>query len=80
MEVVEDAVGRAVLRLVDFDPVTRLFCRRQAGGLRRAIEIAGGGAAKVHHVRCSIEGDAFCEWELHWETEVVKTATPARAV
>lgn len=78
MEVVEDAAGRAVLRLVDFDPVTRLFCRRQTGGLRRAIEIAGGGTARVRHVRCSIEGDAFCEWELHWDTGAVKSATPAR--
>jgi hypothetical protein len=21
----------------------------------------------VRHVRCSVEGDAFCEWELRWE-------------
>jgi hypothetical protein len=66
MEVVEDAPGRVVLRLVGFDSVTRLFCRRQTGGLRRAIELAGGGASRVRHVRCAIEGDAFCEWELHW--------------
>lgn len=75
MEVVEDAAERAVLRLVGFDPVTQLFCRRQTGGLRRAIEIAGGGAARVRHVRCRIEGDAFCEWELHWQLEGVKPAT-----
>ncbi len=64
--VVEDGDGRAILRLVDFDPVTRLFCRRQTGGLRRAVELAGGEAARVRHVRCSIEGDAFCEWQLEW--------------
>lgn len=64
--VVEDAPGRAILRLVDFDPVTRHFCRRQTGGLRRAVELAGGESARVRHVRCSIEGDAFCEWQLEW--------------
>jgi hypothetical protein len=64
--VVEDAPGRAILRLVDFDPVTRHFCRRQTGGLRRAVELAGGESARVRHVRCSIEGDAFCEWQLDW--------------
>lgn len=64
--VVEDGDARATLRLVDFDPVTQLFCRRQTGGLRRAVELAGGEAARVRHVRCSIEGDAFCEWQLEW--------------
>jgi hypothetical protein len=66
MEVVEEEAGRAVLRLVGFpgDPV---FCRRQTGGLLRAIELAGGVRPSVRHVRCSVEGDAFCEWELRWE-------------
>ncbi|HET9985071.1 MAG TPA: hypothetical protein VFQ38_15835 [Longimicrobiales bacterium] len=67
MEVVEQAPGRAVLRLVGFDQPDRLFCRRQAGGLRRALELAGGRDASVRHVRCEIEGDAFCEWELRWD-------------
>ena len=66
MEVVESEPGRAVLRLVGFpgDPV---FCRRQTGGLLRAVELAGGVNSTVRHVRCSLEGDAFCEWELRWE-------------
>jgi len=66
MEVVESEPGRAVLRLVGFpgDPV---FCRRQTGGLLRAVELAGGVRPSVRHVRCSVEGDAFCEWELQWE-------------
>ncbi|MEQ1690741.1 MAG: hypothetical protein ABMA00_05610 [Gemmatimonas sp.] len=64
--VVEEVAGRAILRLTDFDPITRLFCRRQTGGLRRAVELAGGESARVRHVRCSIEGDAFCEWQLEW--------------
>jgi hypothetical protein len=66
MEVVEAEPGRAVLRLVGFpgDPV---FCRRQTGGLLRAVELAGGANPSVRHVRCSVEGDAFCEWELRWE-------------
>ena len=66
MEVVEQAPGRAVLRLVGFDVTDRLFCRRQTGGLRQALEIAGGESASSHHVRCTQEGDAFCEWELGW--------------
>ncbi|HYJ80956.1 MAG TPA: hypothetical protein VEW03_15190 [Longimicrobiaceae bacterium] len=66
MEVVDEEPGRAVLRLVGFpgDPV---FCRRQTGGLLRAVELAGGATPSVRHVRCSVEGDAFCEWELRWE-------------
>ncbi|WP_411280245.1 hypothetical protein [Gemmatimonas sp.] len=69
MEVVEDVLGRAVLRLVGFDPVTTIFCRRQTGGLRQAVALAGGESARVRHVRCSIDGDAFCEWELSWQVE-----------
>jgi hypothetical protein len=66
MEVVEEEPGRAVLRLVGFDPGERTFCRRQTGGLLRSIELAGGADPAVRHVRCSLEGDAFCEWELRW--------------
>jgi hypothetical protein len=66
MEVVEEGTGRAVLRLVGLDPGDRLFCRRQSGGLLRSVEMAGGRDAEVRHVRCAVEGDAFCEWELRW--------------
>jgi hypothetical protein len=66
MEVVYREPGRAVLRLVGFSPGGTLFCRRQTGGLRRALELAGGGAPHVVHIRCSNDGDAFCEWDLRW--------------
>lgn len=68
MEVVYEAPGTAVLRLVGFDPEVALFCRRQTGGLREALTIAGGTNPRTRHVRCSLEGDAFCEWELSWNT------------
>jgi hypothetical protein len=66
MVVVDNANNRAVLRLVGFDARTPLFCRRQVGGLTKALEIAGGESPVVRHVRCALEGDAFCEWELTW--------------
>ena len=67
MEVVREEPGRAVLRLADFDQPHPLFCRRQTGGLQEALELAGGRNGDVRHVRCVVEGDAFCEWELRWE-------------
>jgi hypothetical protein len=66
MQVVEADTGRAVLRLVGFDVADPLFCRRQTGGLGRALVLAGGASPSVRHVRCTGEGDAFCEWELKW--------------
>ena len=63
---VEVTPGRAVLRLVGFDQHGVLFCRRQIGGLRSAATIAGGVDVSVKHVRCTVEGDAFCEWEMQW--------------
>jgi hypothetical protein len=66
MEVVQEEPGRAILRLVGFDPGTTIFCRRQTGGLLRAIELAGGSKASVRHVRCTVQGDAFDEWDLRW--------------
>ena len=67
MEVVEAEPGRAVLRLVGFDAADPLFCRRQTGGLRRAVGLAGGANPSARHARCAAEGDAFCEWELTWK-------------
>jgi hypothetical protein len=67
MVVVEEGAGRAVLRLVGFAPASSLFCRRQTGGLTQALELAAGGLPTTRHVRCSGEGDAFCEWEMTWE-------------
>ena len=66
MEVVEEEEEHAVLRLVGFDQAHPLFCRRQTGGLRRALTEAGGQEPLASHVRCVVEGDAFCEWELRW--------------
>lgn len=68
MQVVDEGAGRAVLRLDGFDAVTPLFCRRQTGGLAAALAIAGGDEPVVRHVRCALEGDAFCEWELTWKS------------
>ncbi len=69
MEVVEEDGTRAVLRLSGFDSGDTLFCRRQTGGLRQAILLAGGEAPRVKHVRCAHADDAFCEWELVWRAE-----------
>ncbi len=66
MEVVEAGTGLAVLRLVGFEHGNVLFCRRQTGGLRRALELAGGRQPTVRHVRCTEDGDGYCEWELRW--------------
>lgn len=66
MQVVEEEEEHAVLRLVGFDQADPLFCRRQTGGLRRALTEAGGQEPRTSHVRCVAEGDAFCEWELRW--------------
>ncbi len=61
-----DGGGRVVLRLDGFAHASPWFCRRQTGGLGRAAELAGGRRVRARHVRCALEGDAFCEWELTW--------------
>ncbi len=66
IEAVEVRPGRTVVRLTGFDPLGPLFCRRQTGGWRCAIELAGGRDVRAKHVRCTFEGDAFCEWEIRW--------------
>jgi hypothetical protein len=66
MIVVDQSPKRAVMRLVGFEPGDRLFCRRLTGGWIAALRIAGGKAVTAAHNRCSMEGDAFCEWELRW--------------
>lgn len=62
-----DEPGHLVLRLLELD-ADPLFCARQTGVLRGALEIAVGEQAGVEHARCAADGDAFCEWELRWAT------------
>ena len=76
MLVVDEQPGRAVLRLDGFDAVTPLFCRRQTGGLAASLELAGGEEPVVRHVRCALEGDAFCEWELKWRAPRASGESP----
>lgn len=65
-EEVGERGGRVVLRLIGFSHASPVFCRRQTGGLERALALAGGEKPRVRHVRCALDGDAFCEWELRW--------------
>lgn len=67
MVLVEQSSGRAVVRLVGFEPGDPLFCRRLSGGWPAALKIAGGRSVQCVHSRCSLEGDLFCEWELRWK-------------
>ena len=67
MVLVEQSSGRAVVRLVGFEPADPLFCRRLSGGWPAALTIAGGKSVECVHSRCSLEGDLFCEWELRWK-------------
>lgn len=76
MEVVEEEGTRAVLRLTGFDSADALFCRRQTGGLRQALLLAGGDAPRAKHVRCAHAGDAFCEWELTWHSQMKNGGAP----
>lgn len=67
MVLVEESSRRAVVRLVGFEPGDTLFCRRLSGGWLAALKIAGGKSVQCAHSRCSLDGDLFCEWELHWK-------------
>ena len=65
--VTDRSTGRATVRLVDFEAGDRLFCRRLTGGWLAGIEIAGAREPDVSHVRCVLDGDLFCEWEVRWK-------------
>ena len=80
MQVVEDEGAHAVLRLSGFDSEDVLFCRRQTGGLRRALSLAGGDAPQVKHVRCVHEDDAFCEWEMSWSLDAASDRMDGRSI
>lgn len=67
MKITESMQGRAIARLIGFEPGDRLFCRRLTGGWEAAIAIAGGRNAQVTHARCVLEGDLFCEWDIRWK-------------
>jgi hypothetical protein len=66
MILIDHGPGHAVVRLVGFDPEDPLFCRRFTGAWDAAVRMNGGRDVTVRHLRCTCEGDMFCEWLLRW--------------
>jgi hypothetical protein len=72
MVVLDHGATHAIIRLVGFEPKDPLFCRRFTGGWTAALQITGGRDVVIRHLRCSCEGDLFCEWTLRWAEGVSK--------
>ena len=66
MVLIDHGPGHAIVRLVGFDPEDPLFCRRFTGAWDAAVRMNGGRDVTVRHLRCTCEGDMFCEWLLRW--------------
>ena len=66
MVLIDHGPGHAILRLVGFDAEDPLFCRRFTGAWDAAVRMNGGRDVSVRHLRCTCEGDMFCEWLLRW--------------
>jgi hypothetical protein len=66
MVVLDRGPNHAIIRLVGFEPEDSLFCRRFTGGWTEALQISGGRDVVIRHLRCTCEGDLFCEWTLRW--------------
>jgi len=66
MVVLDHGPNHAIIRLVGFEPDDPLFCRRFTGGWTEALQISGGRDVVIRHLRCTCEGDLFCEWTLRW--------------
>lgn len=74
MEIVSQSPGYAVTRLIGFDPGDTLLCRRLTAGWITALSLARGREPAARHVRCTLEGDSFCEWEIRWRPENARNA------
>ncbi len=77
MEIVAQSPGYAVTRLIGFDPGDTLLCRRLTAGWITALGLARGRDTSARHVRCTLEGDHFCEWEVRWRPESARNARSA---
>ena len=58
---------QAVLRLTDMGPLSAVTCIRVTGWMETTLRLTGAKNAKVEHVSCPNRGDAYEEWEAHWE-------------
>lgn len=77
MEIVAQSPGYAVTRLIGFDPGDALLCRRLTAGWITTLTLARGREPSARHVRCTLEGDHFCEWEIRWRPESTRNARSA---
>lgn len=78
MEIVAQSPGYAVTRLIGFDPGDALLCRRLTAGWMTALGLARGRDPSARHVRCTLEGDQFCEWEIRWSPENTRNVRSAQ--
>jgi len=59
--------GRGTVRIRDFDPISRAFCRDFSGWLARTIELSGYRGVTVEHPQCILAGASACEFQGRWE-------------
>lgn len=66
-----DVVGEGKVRLkIEGIPGSEVFCARETGFLKRALELAGAKQLAVNKVRCTRGGDLWCEWQVTWDAEL----------
>jgi uncharacterized protein (TIGR02265 family) len=57
----------AILRTYGAENVTETDCLTIIGWHQRAIELSGGRAARVSHLKCVARGAAHCEYHCQWD-------------
>lgn len=66
-----DVVGDGKVRLkIEGVPGSDVFCARETGFLKRSLELAGAKQLLVSKVRCTRDGDGWCEWQVSWDAEL----------
>lgn len=68
LEVEDIGATSGVVRVSEFNPLSKAFCYDFGGWLHRTVELAGYTAVRIEHRECRLDGAETCRYLGRWET------------
>jgi len=59
--------GKAIVRIYNFNPISKAFCAELSGWMEEILKLAGAKSVFLNHSNCILNGKESCEFEAVWK-------------